>query len=211
MNGAAGHERASQHRLEIEPDSRHLADSNDWRLLVNWRSYALGLLVVQLQCAPATADELRSAEAKKLVELLRLKDSLQTSKGMCSSLKDTNSPEKIDAKDSGYFGGIHPGDAKWGAVVAAYREYVDAICLHPTVDEGLALAQKEYEAALSEADLRAALNFYSSPAGQNLLKGHRNVQLVLADESKRRQSEDLSPALVEFRRKLDAILKGARQ
>jgi hypothetical protein len=88
-------------------------------------------------------------------------------------VKQCNEPDgsSTEAKtlftsNPGSFGGISPQSVYWPEVESIYVEYRSGTCTYLNVDSFLAYYAGVLSNKNTEEDLRAALRFYSSPAGK---------------------------------------------
>lgn len=67
------------------------------------------------------------------------------------------------------FGSLTPKSSYWPDVEAAHRRYRATVCSYSSGAEFRAFYVEHLVPDLSEADLRAAIAFYSSPSGQRVV------------------------------------------
>jgi len=86
-------------------------------------------------------------------------------------------PKRIFAADPGLFGGISPQSAYWPEVVELYGKYQAKACSAVSAERYAIFFAEQYATKLSEADLDAAVAFFSSAAGRhyNLASAETNL------------------------------------
>lgn len=136
-------------------------------------------VVLILCCLPAVADDTveRGVLAKQLTELLEVE-------ALYASLGKQCTPKPAEFSDSllktygempDQFGGISPKSAYWAEVESIYREYFEQACATAGLEKLSVVYVAAYAQTMALADLRAAVVFYSSPAGKAMQAGTRKV------------------------------------
>jgi hypothetical protein len=140
--------------------------------------HLLAVLLI-LCCAPVLADDAseRVALAERLTELLEIKPLYSALGKDCIPQPSTfsNAMLKAYGENPGFFGGISPRSAYWPEVEAIYREYMVQGCAVANAEKFSVVYVSAYARSMALPDLRAAVAFYSSPAGQAMQAGNRNA------------------------------------
>ena len=138
----------------------------------------IAVVLMSLLTASVHADEAKKlALARELAGLMDVKAVAGANFAACQL---DLSQRKYDAhaafKDNPKpFGAIAPGTASWPKVEAIFQAYRSAACAHLEPVSFAEASAQQYARHGSENDLRAALGFYSSPAGRRFLSVHNNV------------------------------------
>jgi Uncharacterized protein conserved in bacteria (DUF2059) len=107
---------------------------------------------------------------RKLADLLRTQSMFEAYLKQCVASGDANvfDPKTAFRIDPGAFGGVSPQSAYWPEVETIYREYQSETCAYLTPGAFQSFYGRKYAEYATEADLQAAVEFYSSPAGARL-------------------------------------------
>jgi hypothetical protein len=129
--------------------------------------------------------------AKQLIDLLHFKDSLQSAQASCGAeLPNTSfDPSYVYKKDPRAFKGISPSSHLWPEVEEAYRLYRIEYCHSQDVADLLDLMASVYADKLSEDQLRSAIEFYESPAGQALSSISKDATLAFQARQQERAAQ----------------------
>ena len=127
----------------------------------------LSLLASVTAYAQPTPEKVALAE--QLVKLLQL-DRIHN-----DYLKECSKPDDAVHMAAGAyrehpeaFDGLSPKSAYWGEVETAYSHYRANTCAYIKPEKFTQFYTQQFAEHLSEADLRASITFYSSPAGWRL-------------------------------------------
>jgi hypothetical protein len=133
------------------------------------RLFALLLISSCLQAHAGEAQD-RAALSQQLADLLEIRAQYGVASAKCAQSDTVLEKGLLDlqAKHPGEFGGISPKSAYWPEARQIYREYVDAACALTSGETLEPLFVKNYATSMTAEELRAAVAFYSSPAGRTL-------------------------------------------
>jgi hypothetical protein len=157
-------------------------------------------------CADAATEKLALAE--RLTKLTGTEAVYQSYFDECGS-----KTVALDMAAVGYrehpeaFGGLSPDSAYWKEVEAIYSRYHGAMCGDTSARSIAQLFTSQYVAQMSNSELRAAIDFYSSPAGQLLVKvdmqtnGKVQEKLASLEHAVRAAAED------QYQRDIAALIK----
>jgi hypothetical protein len=107
---------------------------------------------------------------QKLAGLIRTQSMFEAYLKQCTEAGNGSvfDPKTTFQTDPGAFGGISPQSAYWPEVESIYRQYQSETCAYLTPEAFQSFYGRKYAEYTSEADLQAAIEFYSSPAGARL-------------------------------------------
>jgi hypothetical protein len=121
-------------------------------------------------CSTVYADDTdeRTLMARRLVQLVDVK-ATNLDANQCAKVSADESKAFIAlyVRNPAGFGGISPQSAYWPEVAAAYRDIFSVMCGSSTSNSLEALRVKAYS-TMSLADLRTAVDFYSSPVAHEM-------------------------------------------
>ena len=128
------------------------------------------LLALFLTCtAQAQSVDARVKLSGKLVELMQIRPMFDAYLKQCNEPEGSPFDPKIEFKASpGSFGGVSPQSAYWPEVEAIYSRFRATACAYATADKFAAHYSQELAQRSSEADLQAAIAYFSSPAGKRM-------------------------------------------
>jgi hypothetical protein len=107
--------------------------------------------------------------ARELTRLLRFEGMFETYLKACVEPEGTPfDPKPEFIANPGSFGGLSPQSAYWPEVVQIYRRFQAKACGYATPEKFSAFFSERFATTLSEADLRAAIAFHSSPVGKRI-------------------------------------------
>ena len=157
--------------------------------------------------ANANAQGSTTPLAKQFVDLLRYKDQFKKYHEECLISQRTFSPEALISQDTDYFGGIRPGSPKWPAIVAAYDSYALHVCSRPTENDFLSAITVSYAEAMSAGQLKDAIKFYSSPAGQVLVAANMHALKTVYELSAKINGEEIVEANAQLQKVISNLLQ----
>lgn len=150
------------------------------------------------------------ALARKFVELLRYDEQFSNNHASCLATSKTVSPELLIEKDPNGYYGLQPNSPLWSEVLRAYGQYWEAICSRPTKSEFLGSLASVYAKRLSTQQLKSAIQFYSSPVGQELITAHKGAAAQVNTLFSKAYAEQVPEAAAEYRRRLKAIAEAKK-
>jgi len=129
--------------------------------------------------------------AKKLIDLLHFQDSLQSAQASCGAeLPNTSfDPSYVYKKDPNAFKGISPSSRLWPDIEEAYRLYRFEYCHAQDLPDLLDLMATVYADKLSEDQLKSAIEFYGTPAGQALATISKEATLAFQARQQERAAK----------------------
>ena len=118
--------------------------------------------------------------AKELIDLLHFQDSLQSAQASCGAeLPNTSfDPRYVYKKDPKAFKGISPSSHLWPDIEEAYRLYRFEYCHSQDLPGLFELMASVYADKMSEDQLKRAIEFYETPAGQALAAASKEATLA---------------------------------
>lgn len=146
-----------------------------------------------------------NALARQFVELLRYEEQFNNSQASCLGNSKAVSPELLAEKDPDGYYGLRPASPRWSEVLRAYGQYWETICSRPTKDEFLASLAAVYAKRMSVGQLKNAIQFYSSPVGQELIAAHKDAAMQVNTLFSQTYAEQLPKATAEYNRRIKAI------
>jgi hypothetical protein len=152
-----------------------------------------------------TPSETSAQLAQQLVRLLRYDKQMEAYRHSCVNTAKSVSPESLVKENPRKFGGVIPESRYWPKIVEAYEQYYRELCARPTVDEFVTAMATVYARDMSIDDLRAAIQFYSTPSGQRLTESHRKTSAVISALVSEAQAVEVPKALVNLDRRIDEI------
>lgn len=170
----------------------------------------LALSSLTLHAEP-TARQLELGQ--KLAGLLRTQSMFEAYLKQCvaSDGGGVFDPKTTFRTDPGAFGGVSPQSAYWPEVEAIYREYQSETCAYLTPEAVQSFYGRKYAEYTTEADLEAAVEFYSSPVGARLqessvrineaFQGYAQELLGIAYRSAAKVSTKLKELALKYRAK----------
>jgi hypothetical protein len=119
--------------------------------------------------AYAESPQEKLQDARHLVEIMDYKATFDAYLSQCNKSEGTYfDPITVFKSDPGAFKGISPQSAYWPEVEAAYRRYQNRVCEYFSADAFAEFFAQELASRISMDDLRTAIAFQSSAAGQRL-------------------------------------------
>jgi hypothetical protein len=113
--------------------------------------------------------ETRLALGKQLVQLMRYEVMFESYLRECRDPSGTAFDPVVEFRNApSAFGGISPQSKYWSEVVAVYRRLQEAACTYMTADNFAAFYAEWYAKNATEEELRAAIAYFNSPAGQKI-------------------------------------------
>jgi len=149
------------------------------------------------------------ALALQFIELLRYGSQFEEAHALCLKSNSAMPPEKILNITPENPGPIPPGSRLWPQVVAAYDEYWKDLCAHPTREEFLGIVAKSYARNLTDQELSAIIQFYSSPTGSKLVAANSAAVRELYVEYQRLAAQNLQPASAKLNKTLESLGEAA--
>lgn len=139
---------------------------------------AFVVVALLLHCALSAAQPSppQLALGLRLAELLHEREMFSAYLKQCVEPK--GSPFDPDAEFSANpstFGGLSPQSAYWPEVEIIYDHFRATACAYATAEKFEHFIAEQFAAQIAEADLRAAISFYESPAGQRLSRASVRV------------------------------------
>jgi len=126
------------------------------------------LLLLLSAAAYAGPSPERLKLSSQLVELMNIRAMSDSALQACKDPKNRVVTASSDYKaNPNSFGGISPKSAYWPEVEAAYDRYEAITCASVNSEEFVAFWVRKL-AEQSEADLRAAVGYWASPAGKRM-------------------------------------------
>jgi len=175
------------------------------------RPMTLGLclgLAAAAGAAPVPAAEDARALAGQLTVLLRNEEQLAGYRDQCLRSQDAMSPEVLVAKSPDYFGGLRPGHERWRRVMAAYKLYAQQVCARPTREEWRELMISSYASAMSVAQLKGAIQYFSTPAGQAMAQAFQKTSEAMTVMANGIAQAHITRASVQYQGELARIVRG---
>lgn len=160
----------------------------------------------------AQQHEEKMALATQLAKLQRM-DAMQDAvvvlcqKNIASAQLD---PVAILANNPSAFGGITPTSAYWPELKASYRAYQDLLCDPPDTEALNSATAQGYADNGSIETLRAAVDFFSSPAGQQYVEMYRLAlprQMAVTMSAKMRSAQAAAEKLQQQTQRLMAAYR----
>jgi hypothetical protein len=128
---------------------------------------AVILLLPSLALADPSAKQIALSE--KLVELIQVRQMFATYQKECDSPENTSfDPTVAFRDDPGSFKGLSPQSTYWPEVVAIYGRFRETACAYASQEKFTNFFVDQYAEKLSEGELEAAIQFYSSPVGRRI-------------------------------------------
>lgn len=130
----------------------------------------------------------------------------------CTNPKGTYlDPTFVYSTEPDAFGGITPKSAYWPEVVRIYGNFQKSVCQYISAEQFENFYVKQLNEKISEADLRAAIGFYSSQAGvrfqQSIVQVNDVFQIYANDQMSEayrnayaQASSELKPLISKFRK-----------
>jgi hypothetical protein len=130
----------------------------------------LFLCFLVLACsAQAQSPDTRRQLSDQLVELMKVRTMIDASLQQCNQSSGSRFDPKVEFRSSpGSFGGISPQSSYWPEVEAIYGRYRATACAYVTPDKLASHYSQLLAQRSSEEDLRAAVAYFSSPAGRRM-------------------------------------------
>ena len=124
----------------------------------------------------------------------------------CNTLEGSPmDPKRIYAADPRYFGGISPQSVYWVEIVEILTRYQSIACNSISVDDYAQFYANEYEKTMTETELKAAVNFYSSKSGRHYNAASFAATTALQSFSNARFAAASSAALMGANDDLTAV------
>lgn len=125
-------------------------------------------LVPVVAMAEPTPSQLKLGQ--ELASLLKTQSMFEAYLKHCSATSGAYAfdPKSAFKDDPGSFGGVSPQSSYWPEVEELYRAYQKEVCAYLTPEGFQSFYAQKYAEHTSEADLQAAVAFYSSLAGRRL-------------------------------------------
>jgi hypothetical protein len=169
------------------------------------RLFLLSAIVLASQSVAAGSESL----ALRFVEILRYGVQFEEAHAQCLRTNSSIPPEKILNISPENPGPVPPGSALWPRVLAAYDEYWKDMCAHPTREEYLSVVARSYAQNLTDQELDASIQFYTSPAGGSLVAANTVAVRDLFAEYQRFAAQNIQPAVVKLNKALERIGEAA--
>jgi hypothetical protein len=158
---------------------------------------------VLAQPSPVKADL-----ARELTTLLRFEGMFETYLKACVEPEGTPFDPKPEFNASpGSFGGLSPQSAYWPEVVQIYRRFQAKACAYATPERFSAFFSERFAETLSEADLRAAIAFHSSPTGRRIGDATLAVNQDFQAFANKLMLEAYEVARSDYQRDIRALIK----
>lgn len=149
--------------------------------------------------------------AMQLVRLLKYDQQHQEYHRQCLAAAKTTSAEKFLNLDPANPGLVRPGTAYWGKVITAYDEYFRHACSRPRQDEFLQAVAAGYAKALTDAELRQIIRFYSSRLGARMVAANKEAADRIYAAWAKANATTTVEATQAFYRKVRAIQEEAER
>jgi hypothetical protein len=157
---------------------------------------------------PVSADP--SAERLKLsgelAELMQVRKTLEGSTKECEQSKSSYDARTDFKADQKRFGGITPESAYWPEIEAMYRRYWTAMCNYLSVDKLFSIYVGQIAATTSNDDLRAAIKWWSSPAGRRMQQASFNGNMAIQKYAITEMGPSFRSASQQYMTELDALI-----
>jgi len=128
------------------------------------------LLCLLIACTShAQPPEVRLKLSEQLVDLMHVRTMFNAYLRQCNEPEGSPFDPKIEFKaNPGSFGGVSPQSAYWPEVESIYGRFRASACAYATADKFAAHYSQQLALRSSEQDLRAAIAYFSSPAGRRM-------------------------------------------
>ena len=165
-------------------------------------------LCLGLAASLAQAADDPHALAGRLVELLHYDEQFAGYRRQCLQSQEEMSPEVLVAKSPDYFGGLRPGQPQWARVMAAYKVYAQQVCSRPTREEWREVMLAAYASSMTVPQLKSAIQYFSSPAGQALASTSLRVSEAVTTTVSSITAAHVAKATAQYQGELSRIPRG---
>lgn len=133
------------------------------------------MAAVHAQPSPASTTDSKKQLAAQFFDVARLTSMYDELLARCTEEGAQSFASQAYSMDPKSFGSLTPKSSYWPDVEAAHRRYRATVCSYSSGAEFKAFYVEHLVLDLSEADLRAAIAFYSSPSGQRVVAASEKV------------------------------------
>ena len=167
------------------------------------------LFALCVACSAQASSE--SALARQLASLQNLQESFETYVAECLTRDTINDPAREYRSDPASFGGISPGSDLWPQVERIYARYRERMCRYMTKEEYESFMASEYERHMSQAELRAAIAFFSSAEGRRFQLAGLGANRAFQARAQQALSASYTAARADAERELASLVEAHRK
>jgi hypothetical protein len=159
--------------------------------------------------SPASSEK-RIALAMQLLDLIGYRASWSESSKQCTKGMPSEA-RKAFTSSPGSFGGLSPQSAYWPDVERIYIKYEKTKCAAFGNEVFYRSFAEGYARELSDADLNAAIAFYSSDTGKRIQRATVEASVTLTREMARKMTQIDTEATAAFRLELRDLMSKYRE
>lgn len=153
------------------------------------RIMAVVFLALCVAAGAARSQDNKQILAEEAVRLLKYEQIFASMRERCTLASETSDPTEFLNADPGQLSGITPQSPAWPKIVRIFREYQRSVCERLTEQEFIALFAAAYGEFLTEADFKAMIRFYRSPAGRKFAEANLQANERFQELANRRLRE----------------------